>query len=72
MSKVSKGCPFHLGDVSGEQGFQPPSDETMTYGDYLRVPQLLGIQELRSQPPHHDELLFIIIHQAYELYSPGL
>ena len=43
-----------------------PSD--MTYNDYLKVPELLQLQELKSQPPHHDEMLFIVIHQAYELW----
>ncbi|MBK9055743.1 MAG: tryptophan 2,3-dioxygenase [Chloroflexi bacterium] len=40
----------------------------MTYNDYLKVPELLQLQELKSEPPHHDEMLFIVIHQAYELW----
>ncbi|MFN7685182.1 MAG: tryptophan 2,3-dioxygenase [Oligoflexia bacterium] len=40
----------------------------MTYNDYLKVPELLSLQQRQSEPPHHDELLFIIIHQAYELW----
>lgn len=40
----------------------------MTYGTYLRVPELLALQQPRSTPPHHDELLFIISHQVYELW----
>jgi len=40
----------------------------MTYNDYLKVPELLSLQERQSNPPHHDEMLFIIIHQAYELW----
>lgn len=40
----------------------------MTYNDYLMVPELLKLQKPQSQPEHHDELLFIIIHQAYELW----
>ena len=43
-----------------------PSD--LTYNSYLRVPELLDLQTPQSDPPHHDELLFIIIHQAYELW----
>ncbi|MEW5988426.1 MAG: tryptophan 2,3-dioxygenase family protein [Chloroflexota bacterium] len=43
-----------------------PAD--LTYGDYLKVPELLSLQQLQSDPPHHDEMLFIIIHQAYELW----
>ena len=40
----------------------------MTYGNYLQVRELLSVQTLRSDPPMHDELLFITIHQAYELW----
>lgn len=40
----------------------------LTYNTYLKVPQLLDLQACLSQPVHHDELLFIIIHQAYELW----
>ena len=45
-----------------------PTAGDLTYNDYLHVPELLALQELRSQPPHHDEMLFIIIHQVYELW----
>jgi len=40
----------------------------LSYTSYLRLPELLGVQSLRSDPPAHDELLFIIVHQAYELW----
>ena len=40
----------------------------LSYGSYLKVPELLGLQSLRSEPPAHDELLFIVVHQAYELW----
>ena len=40
----------------------------MTYNDYLKVPELLSLQQRQSEPPHHDEMLFIIIHQTYELW----
>jgi tryptophan 2,3-dioxygenase len=42
--------------------------ERLTYGSYLKIPELLSLQQLQSEPPHHDELLFIIIHQVYELW----
>lgn len=45
--------------------FQPTD---LTYGSYLKVPELLSLQQLQSDPPHHDEMLFIVIHQAYELW----
>jgi tryptophan 2,3-dioxygenase len=40
----------------------------LTYGSYLRLADLLDQQRLESDPPAHDELLFITIHQAYELW----
>lgn len=40
----------------------------LSYGGYLRVSELLDLQTLLSHPPAHDELLFIIVHQAYELW----
>ena len=46
----------------------PPGPSDLTYNSYLRVPELLRLQSPQSDPPHHDELLFIIIHQAYELW----
>lgn len=50
----------------GEQG------GLLTYGRYLRLPELLGQQELLSSPPVHDEMLFIIVHQTYELWFKEL
>jgi tryptophan 2,3-dioxygenase len=44
----------------------------LTYGSYLRLPQLLDSQHLESDPPAHDELLFITIHQVYELWFQQL
>jgi tryptophan 2,3-dioxygenase len=46
----------------------PPNAEQVTYSTYLRVPELINLQHPQSAPPHHDELLFIIIHQTYELW----
>ena len=42
--------------------------DELTYGTYLALDDLLGAQHLRSEPPHHDELLFIIQHQTSELW----
>ncbi len=47
-------------------------EDLLTYGEYLRVPELLALQRLRSDPPVHDELLFIVVHQAYELWFKQL
>lgn len=38
------------------------------YGDYLKLQQLLSLQTPQSQPEHPDELLFIVVHQASELW----
>lgn len=57
------GCPVAHGDTKGEK---------LTYGSYLKIPALLGLQQLQSEPPRHDELLFIVIHQTYELWFKEL
>ncbi len=43
-------------------------DQSVTYGTYLHVDDLLTLQRPRSDGPEHDELLFIVIHQVYELW----
>jgi tryptophan 2,3-dioxygenase len=46
----------------------PKGKEGITYGGYLKIDELINLQELQSDPPQHDETLFIIIHQVYELW----
>ncbi len=46
--------------------------DQLTYSSYLRVPELLELQHPQSVPQHHDELLFIIVHQTYELWFKEL
>lgn len=43
-------------------------DAALTYTSYLKVDELLQLQKPLSDGPEHDELLFIIIHQTYELW----
>src|SRR5436305_5865775 len=43
-----------------------------TYGSYLKIDELLSLQQPRSAGPEHDETLFIIIHQVYELWFKEL
>jgi tryptophan 2,3-dioxygenase len=43
-------------------------DRSVTYGSYLAVDELLALQRPRSDGPEHDEMLFIVIHQVYELW----
>jgi tryptophan 2,3-dioxygenase len=40
----------------------------LTYSSYLKLDELLDLQKPRSSPPEHDEMLFIVSHQAYELW----
>jgi tryptophan 2,3-dioxygenase len=44
----------------------------LTYGTYLRLPELLAQQVPLVDPPAHDELLFITVHQVYELWFKQL
>jgi len=48
----------HFGEYGGK----------LSYSTYLHIPELLSQQVLRSDPPAHDELLFITVHQVYELW----
>jgi tryptophan 2,3-dioxygenase len=44
------------------------ANSLLSYNKYLRVPDLISLQDCLSGPEHHDELLFITVHQAYELW----
>src|SRR5213592_1752070 len=52
------------------RGSREPQDPGMplTYADYLKLDELLSLQQPRSAGPEHDEMLFIVIHQVYELW----
>ena len=58
--------------VSRRFGLPDEAEGELTYGGYLRVPDLLALQDLLSDPPVHDELLFIVVHQTYELWFKQL
>jgi tryptophan 2,3-dioxygenase len=60
-----------------QSGVKPPhskmateygKDAPLSYNKYLRVRELIDLQTCLSSPAHHDELLFITVHQAYELW----
>ena len=51
-----------------EQGIEVDLRDRLTYGGYLQLDRLLSAQQPLSQPPHHDEMLFIIQHQVSELW----
>jgi len=46
--------------------------EQLRYANYLELETLLGLQHPRSDPPEHDELLFIVFHQISELWFKQL
>jgi tryptophan 2,3-dioxygenase len=48
------------------------TDSALTYTSYLAVDELLKLQRPLSTGPEHDEMLFIIIHQTYELWCKQL
>jgi tryptophan 2,3-dioxygenase len=64
--------------ISEHEEHRPPKprfgeeDRELSYGTYLRLPDLLAQQNLLSDPPAHDELLFIVIHQAFELWFKAI
>src|SRR5260370_5438202 len=47
-------------------GLQDASGRRLSYDSYLRIPQLLDLQQ--GLTTAHDELLFIVVHQVYELW----
>jgi tryptophan 2,3-dioxygenase len=51
-----------------EQGIHTDLKDRLTYAGYLGLDQLLTAQHPLSNPPHHDEMLFIIQHQTSELW----
>lgn len=54
--------------MENDGDFIQPEAQTLTYDKYLKVHELLALQNELSEPKEHDETLFIIIHQAYELW----
>src|SRR3982751_7079223 len=66
----SDGAMGHVGRMG--RLTEPSGDALLTYGGYLAVDELLDAQRLKSDPAVHDELLFIVVHQAYELWFKQL
>jgi tryptophan 2,3-dioxygenase len=57
-----EGAPYRLGGM----GFQDASGRRLSYETYLHIGELLTLQGGLTEA--HDELLFIVVHQAYELW----
>jgi len=68
------GCPVGRAPSANENTFSDRADspKKLTYSSYLKVPELLKLQAPESSPEHHDELLFIVVHQTYELWFKEL
>ena len=60
--KQGDGTPYRLGGM----GFQDASGRRLSYSSYLHLPELLQLQGGLTEA--HDELLFIVVHQVYELW----
>ena len=75
-SETSAGCPFGSGALANDRAASSSDsaepENRLTYSSYLRIPELLSLHHPVSSPVHHDELLFIIIHQTYELWFKEL
>ncbi len=75
-SETETGGKNESGQVTGEWGGTDiafgEQGAKLTYGSYLQLEKLLSAQELESDPAAHDELLFITIHQVYELWFKQL
>jgi aminocarboxymuconate-semialdehyde decarboxylase len=70
-SPITAGCPFGR-EPQNQAATQHSSGPLLTYSSYLQVPELLKLQSQLSPSSTHDELLFIIIHQTYELWFKEL
>jgi tryptophan 2,3-dioxygenase len=46
----------------------PEDPAPLTYSEYLQLPRLLSLQRPRAEPPVHEELLFVVVHQTHELW----
>jgi tryptophan 2,3-dioxygenase len=51
-----------------EAGIHRDLRDRMTYASYLGLDRVLSAQQPLSEPPHHDEMLFIVQHQVTELW----
>jgi tryptophan 2,3-dioxygenase len=75
QTSSSFGCPARAtadSVSSTSKNSETQSGKKLTYSSYLQVPELLRLQHPESSPEHHDELLFIIVHQTYELWFKEL
>ena len=53
---------------NGHADYDDLKIDDLNYNSYLKVQELVSLQDLRSEPRHHDEMFFIVIHQSFELW----
>ncbi len=70
--RAAAGCPFGRTTSITDSKHVAAPDTLLTYSSYLHVPDLLTLQHPLSSPETHDEMLFIIVHQTYELWFKEL
>jgi len=58
--------------VATNAGPESTAEEGIDYGSYLALDELLSLQRPRATPEHPDELLFIVVHQASELWFKAI
>src|SRR3954451_18873304 len=63
---VALSARYYGGGRMAEKGIHTDFRDNMTYGEYLHLDKLLSSQQRLSG--HHDEMLFIVIHQVSELW----
>jgi aminocarboxymuconate-semialdehyde decarboxylase len=71
-ASITAGCPFGRAADGNAGAAHHSSDVLLSYSSYLGVPELLKLQNQLSSPVTHDEMLFVIIHQTYELWFKEL
>ena len=75
-NESSRGLAAACRSPDGRAYHRQVTRRAVTYASYLQVPELLALQQARSRgpdgQPEHDELLFIVIHQVYELWFKQL
>src|SRR3989441_7372447 len=66
---IRRSTPTSRGSRENDRGEGTRSRQMpVTYSNYLKLDELLSLQQPRSAGPEHDEMLFIVIHQVYELW----
>jgi tryptophan 2,3-dioxygenase len=68
LRRRSQGDATQMGKRQMEAGIHRDLRDQLSYSGYLRLEEVLGAQHPLSDPPHHDEMLFIVQHQVTELW----